>query len=131
MPMYLDRHDAPGATPVDLAEAHRRDAAIQGEYGVEYHTYWFDPANGSVFCLASGPSREAIEAVHRDAHGLLASTIVELDPTAPLNAFFGAIPEHPVGTAYTAAAMRAIVFTDICGSVAQTHQLGDDGHMAL
>jgi class 3 adenylate cyclase len=27
--------------------------------------------------------------------------------------------------------MRAIVFTDICGSVAQTHQLGDEGHMQL
>jgi adenylate cyclase len=27
--------------------------------------------------------------------------------------------------------MQAIVFTDICGSVEQTHQLGDDGHLAL
>ena len=27
--------------------------------------------------------------------------------------------------------MRAILFTDVCGSVAQTHQLGDDGHMQL
>jgi class 3 adenylate cyclase len=129
--MFLDRHDAPGVSPEDLAEAHRRDVAVQHEHGVRYHTYWFDPANGSVFCLAEGPSREAVEAVHRDAHGLLASTILELDPSAPLNAFLGAIPQHPVGTAYTAPAMRAIVFTDICGSVAQTHQLGDDGHMAL
>ena len=23
------------------------------------------------------------------------------------------------------------MFTDMCGSVAQTHQLGDDGHMSL
>ena len=27
--------------------------------------------------------------------------------------------------------MRAIVFTDLCGSVAQTHELGDDGHMEV
>ena len=27
--------------------------------------------------------------------------------------------------------MRAIVFTDLCGSVAQTQQLGDAGHMTL
>ena len=27
--------------------------------------------------------------------------------------------------------MRAIVFTDVCGSVAQTQALGDDGHMQL
>ena len=27
--------------------------------------------------------------------------------------------------------MRAILFTDVCGSVAQTQQLGDHGHMQL
>jgi adenylate cyclase len=41
------------------------------------------------------------------------------------------VPFHPVGTAYTAPAMRAIVFTDLRGSVAQTAALGDDGHMRL
>ncbi|HWS48109.1 MAG TPA: nickel-binding protein [Acidimicrobiia bacterium] len=129
--MFLDRHDAPGVSAQDLAEAHRQDVAVQDGHGVRYHTYWFDPANGSVFCLAEGPTREAVEAVHRDSHGLLAGTVLELDPMAPLNAFLGEVPQHPVGTAYTAPAMRAIVFTDICGSVAQTHELGDDGHMAL
>ena len=52
-------------------------------------------------------------------------------PTAPLNALFGPLPTHPVGTAYSEPAMRAIVFTDIRGSVAQTIELGDDGHMAV
>ena len=56
---------------------------------------------------------------------------VELDATAPLNAFFGSIPVHAVGAAYTAPAMRAIVFTDVCGSVAQTQELGDEGHLAV
>lgn len=129
--MYLDRHDMPGLSPEDLAEAHRRDVAMQANHGVTYHTYWFDPANGSVFCLAEGPSKEAVEAVHRDAHGILASTVVELDPAAPLNALFGKLPDHPVGTAYTEPAVRAIVFTDICGSVELTHQLGDDGQMQI
>src|SRR4029079_4469507 len=32
---------------------------------------------------------------------------------------------------YSEPAMRAIVFTDIRGSVAQTIELGDDGHMAV
>ena len=41
------------------------------------------------------------------------------------------MPHHPPGTPYTAPAMRAIVFTDLCGSVAQTQQLGDAGHMTL
>ncbi len=129
--MYIDRHDAPGVTPEDLANAHRLDVAIQDKYAVHYHTYWFDPENGSVFCLAEGPSKQAIETVHRESHGLLASIILELDEFAPLNNFFGSLPNHPVGAAYTAPALRAIVFTDVCGSVAQTQELGDEGHMQL
>jgi class 3 adenylate cyclase len=129
--MYIDRHDAPGVSPEELADAHVLDVAVQDKHDVRYHTYWFDPENGSIFCLAEGPSKQAVEAVHQESHGLLASIILELDQTAPLNAFFGSLPVHPVGTAYTAPAMRAIVFTDVCGSVAQTHELGDDGHMQL
>ncbi|HEY1989408.1 MAG TPA: nickel-binding protein [Acidimicrobiales bacterium] len=131
VPMFIDRHDAPGVTPEELANAHRLDVAIQEQHGVQYHTYWFEPDNGSVFCLAEGPTKQAIETVHRESHGLLASTILELDEFVPLNNFFGALPNHPVGTAYAAPALRAIVFTDVCGSVAQTQQLGDDGHMQL
>jgi class 3 adenylate cyclase len=131
MPMYIDRHDAPGASSEDLANAHVLDVEVQSRHDVRYHTYWFDPERGSVFCLAEGPSKQAVEAVHQESHGLMASTILELGPSTPLNEFFGSLPAHPVGTAYTAPALRAIVFTDICGSVALTHQLGDDGHMQL
>jgi class 3 adenylate cyclase len=130
--MYIDRHDVPGASPEDLADAHRRDVEVQDKHEVRFHTYWFDPGNGTVFCLAEGPSRQAIDAVHEEAHGLVAGTVLEFDADAtPLNSFFGAMPTHPLGTAYTAPAMRAILFTDVCGSVAQTYQLGDDGHMQL
>jgi adenylate cyclase len=59
----------------------------------------------------------------------MASAIIEIDPTAPLNSFLGPLPQHPPGTAYTASAFRAIVFTDVRGSVAQTFELGDDGHL--
>ena len=128
--MFIDRHDASGVTPEELAAAHQLDLAIQEQYRVQYHTYWFDQDNGAVFCLAEGPSREAVEEVHRVAHGMPASLIIEIDPFAPLNAFLGALPNHPPGTPYSAPAMRAIVFTDMCGSVAQTHQLGDDGSPA-
>jgi class 3 adenylate cyclase len=129
--MYLDRHDAPGVSPEELAAAHNLDLAIEAQYGVHYHTYWFDPDNGTVFCLAEGPNQQAVEAVHQQAHGELAATIIELDANLPLNSFFGVLPNHPAGTPYTAPAMRAIVFTDLCGSVAQTQELGDDGHMQL
>ena len=129
--MYIDRHDLPGVSPEELAQAHILDLAAQDQYGVRYHTYWFDPDSGSVFCMAEGPNREAVEAVHQGSHGLRASVVIELDPSAPLNALFGQLPNQPPGTAYSAPAMRAILFTDICGSVAQTHHLGDEGHMRL
>jgi class 3 adenylate cyclase len=131
MPMYLDRHDSPGVTAEELAEAHRLDTEIQEKFGVHYSTYWFDPDRGTVFCLAEGPSEHAVVAVHQEAHGQLPSAVIELDPTTPLNALLGPLPTHPVGTAYSEPAMRAIVFTDIRGSVAQTMELGDDGHMAV
>ena len=129
--MYMDRHDLPGITPEELADAHMRDVEVQDRHGVRFHTYWFDPSNGSVFCLAEGPTKEAVEAVHDQAHGELASVILELDPTIPLNSLLGPLPMHPVGTPYEAPAMRAIVFTDLSGSVAQTSQLGDAGHLEL
>jgi class 3 adenylate cyclase len=131
MPLYMDRHDAPGISPEELADLHTRDVEVQERHRVRYHTYWFDPTNGSVFCLAEGPTKQALEAVHQEAHGQLASTIVELDPTVPLNKLLGALPEYAPGTPYAAPAMRAILFTDLCGSVEQTSRLGDDGHLAL
>jgi class 3 adenylate cyclase len=129
--MFLDRHQMPGVTPEELAAAHQLDLEIQEKYGVRYHTYWFDPANGSVFCLAEGPNRDAVQTVHRQAHGQLADNLIELDNMTPLNAFLGAAPTYPPGTAYVAPAIRTIVFTDVCGSVEQTQALGDDGHLEL
>ena len=131
VPMYMDRHDLPGVTPEELAEAHMRDLAVQERHSVRYHTYWFDPSDGSVFCLAEGPSKNAIEAVHAEAHGQLASTILEIDPNTPLNSLMGALPAHAPGTPYKAPAVRAILFTDLHGSVEQTSRLGDHGHLEV
>jgi class 3 adenylate cyclase len=129
--MFLDRHEVEGMTPEALAAAHELDLQEQEKYGVKYVTYWFDDERETVFCLAEGPSKEAVDHVHRVAHGALAQQIIELDPQAPLNAMLGAFPAHPPGTAYVEPALRAIVFTDIRGSVAQTQALGDEGHLAL
>jgi len=83
-----------------------------------------------VFCLAEGPNHQAVEDVHREAHGLLATTIIEVEP-GPIQAFFGALPTHPVGEAYVASAVRAVLFTDICGSTELTQVLGDDAGTVL
>lgn len=131
MPIYLDRHDVHGVSAQDVADAHSQDVEIQERHGVRYHTYWFDPDHQTVFCLAEGPDHESVVAVHRESHGLMASFIMELDSKVALNNFLGSFPDHPAGTAYTAPALRAIVFTDVCGSVAQTATYGDDEHMRL
>jgi hypothetical protein len=79
MPLYLDTHNKiPGLTAEAVAQAHAADLVHQGKHGVSYVRYWYDEATGKVFCLAEAPSAEAAIAVHREAHGLLADTIVEV-----------------------------------------------------
>jgi class 3 adenylate cyclase len=130
MALFLDRHKAPGATGADIAAAHELDLAVQDKYHVRYVTYWFDDKEGTIFCLAEGPDREALETVHREAHGLIADNIIEVGD-GPINAFLGDIPRHPAGEAYVESAVRVILFTDLCDSTQQTQELGDDGFMAL
>jgi class 3 adenylate cyclase len=130
MALFLDRHDVPGASPIDIAAAHELDVAVQEKYKVRYVTYWFDDAAATVFCLAEGPDRESLEAVHREAHGLVADNIIEVGE-GPITAFLGEPPRHAVGDAYVDSAVRAIVFTDLCESTQQTQELGDDVFMAL
>jgi len=130
MALFLDRHQAPGATAVDIAAAHELDLAVQDKYQVRYVTYWFDDKEGTVFCLAEGPDRESLETVHREAHGLVADNIIEVGH-GPINAFLGDIPRHPAGEAYVDSAVRVILFTDLCDSTQQTQELGDDGYMLL
>jgi class 3 adenylate cyclase len=128
MPIFMDRHDGVDLTPEEMEAAHALDLEVQARYGVQYHSYWFDRAAGTVFCLIEGPSREAVDAVHREAHDASASVIIELPDGMPLEQLVGALPPQP---GYIAPATRAIVFTDMCGSVAQTSELGDDGHLTV
>jgi len=79
MPLYMDEHKhVEGLTAEAVAGAHKRDLETQAKYGVKYHKYWFDEGSGKVFCLVEAPSKEAAEAVHREAHGLLADEITEV-----------------------------------------------------
>lgn len=130
MPLYLDRHELSGATAADVAAAHVKDMAVQGQYGVQYLTYWFDYDRQRAFCLASGPDREAVIAVHRDSHGLVPSEVIEVDGVE-VQRFLGKMEEHALGEAYVETAFRTILFTDIVGSTKLTQRLGDRGAMEL
>ena len=79
MPLYLDIHyKVEGLTADAIADAHRRDVEVQEKYGVKYLKYWFDVTTGKAFCLIEAPSKEAAEAVHREAHGNVADEIIEV-----------------------------------------------------
>ncbi len=67
-----------GLTAQAVAEAHKKDLAVQGEHGVKYLKYWYNEGSGAVFCLFEAPNKEAGVEVHKKAHGLLADDITEV-----------------------------------------------------
>jgi hypothetical protein len=71
-------HHVDGLTAEAVAGAHAKDLEIQAKYSVNYLKYWFDVGTGKVFCLVEAPSKEAAMAVHREAHGLVADEIIEV-----------------------------------------------------
>jgi class 3 adenylate cyclase len=128
MPWFLDRHDLPDVSAEDVANAHARDVEVQGKYGVRYVSYWLDYERQHAFCLVESPDKDSAAAVHREAHGLIADDIIEVDPNR-LGEFLGLPPTADLGEAYTASAFRTVLFTDIQGSTALTQRLGDDHAM--
>lgn len=68
MAKFMDVHSGfVGVTAQQLVEAHERDLAIEGDEGVHFERAWLDPERGKVFCLATGPTREAVMRVHERA----------------------------------------------------------------
>ena len=79
MPLYLDTHrHVEWLTAAAVSHAHARDLEVQDKYGVNYFRYWFDEATGRVYCLVEAPDAEACAAVHREAHGLMADDITQV-----------------------------------------------------
>ena len=79
MPLYMDHHEkVEDLTAEAVAGAHERDLEVQEKHGVNYRQYWFNEETGEVFCLVEAPNKEAAEAVHREAHGLVADRIIEV-----------------------------------------------------
>jgi Protein of unknown function (DUF4242) len=64
VPTFMDVHEGMHVTPEQLKAAHSLDVEAQKGTGVEYKRYWLDSKAGKVFCLATGPSKEAVNAVH-------------------------------------------------------------------
>jgi tetratricopeptide (TPR) repeat protein len=94
VPKFMDiHHGMVGITPEALKAAHEGDLAIQGEEGVSFDHAWADPVSGTVFCISTGPSADAVqrlvdlllrEARVADA-GDLTSRLARAYPSSPLH----------------------------------------------
>ena len=137
MPLYMDIHTVPGATPEALREAHDADLAVQDQHQVCYHKYWFNEEAGKVFCLVEAPSAEAAAAVHCQAHGLLAEKIIEVDPDMADGLLGPGVVNHagavllPGEAQRRDSGIRTIMFTDIVGSTEMCSRHGDDAAIAM
>lgn len=80
MPLYMDVHNIEGGvSAADVAKAHQADVETQDAHGVNYKSYWVDESAGKIFCLVEAPDAEAANTVHREAHGLVADEIYEVN----------------------------------------------------
>ena len=76
MPLFMDVHSIEGGIEFrEVAKAHMADLRTQSKYAVRYLRYWVDEADGAIFCLVEAPSGDAAATVHREAHGLVAAKI--------------------------------------------------------
>lgn len=68
MARFMDVHDGfVGVTAAQLQAAHDRDLAIEADEGMHFERAWLDPESGKVFCLSTGPTKEALMRVHERA----------------------------------------------------------------
>lgn len=139
MPTYMDIHEIPGGVSAeDIAKAHAEDLKVQDKYGVNYHRYWINEKAGKVFCLCHAPNQEAATRVHREAHGVTAERIIQVEPEVA-DLFMGGSEVNSAGAVVFPGGaaddrdpgIRTILFTDIVESTVMTQQLGDEGAMDL
>jgi len=138
MPLYIDIHELGKVTAEDVAKAHAADVKLQAQYGVEYLKYWFNESCGKAFCLVDAPDPETARKVHREAHGLVAEKLIEVQPEVA-ESFLGGTEVNPLGAVLLPGGkpderdpgIRTVLFTDIVGSTSLTQQLGDEAAMEV
>lgn len=78
--LFLDVHElGPGKVSLEAAAgAHQKDLATQAKYGANFKSYWVDEKAGKIYCLVEAPSADAALSTHREAHGLMPTSIEEV-----------------------------------------------------
>ena len=129
MPLFMDRHDLPGITAEEVAQAHLTDIQLESKYAVQFLAYWFDADHGQVFCLARAARPEDMAAVHREGHGLVPNEIIAVSEDDVFR-FLGKVND-PVDHSEAAKAFRTILFTDLKGSTSLLQEVGERVYLAL
>jgi AraC-like DNA-binding protein len=88
MPLFMDYHKHVVATFDEGVLAHLQDLEVQAKFGVRYLKWWLNEGEGIIYCLIEAPDAESCQAVHRHSHGMLACSIVQVDPSF-FNLFMG------------------------------------------
>ena len=137
MPLFMDVHNsAQGVTVDDVVAAHLLDLKMQEKYDTRYLTYWFNQEAGKIFCLVDAPSKDAANAVHKEAHGLVADELIEVQAELVDAVMDMRRDQLPNGqtipeTGEPDGGFRTIMFTDLAGSTQLTEHLGDDAMFTL
>jgi AraC-like DNA-binding protein len=137
MPIYMDVHIVPGVKAKDVAEAHRQDLLHQAEHGCRCMTYWIDEERENIFCLVEAPNKEAVEEMHRKAHGLLPNKIIEVN-SGLVTSFLGRIydPESVEASddglrIFSDPSHRILLVTQCADQNLLRHHLGEEAATAL
>jgi len=129
MPLFMDRHDVPGVTAEQVAQAHLADLDMGAKFGVQFLAYWFDADQGEAFCLAKAPTGDSLTAVHKATHGLIPNEIISVSENNVLR-LLGRISETG-GDSKEVNPFRTIMFTDLQGSTSILQSVGQAAFMVL
>ena len=79
--LFLDVHyfGAGKVSAKDVAEAHKKDLAIQQKHGVKFIDYWVDEKEGTVRCLVQANDSATISQAHKEAHGLIPTYVTKVN----------------------------------------------------
>ena len=77
---FIDVHQLqPGKVKyADVAEAHKKDLAVQGKYGVNLINYWVNEKEGVIMCLAEAKDSTSLIRTHKEAHGLVPAKVMKV-----------------------------------------------------
>jgi class 3 adenylate cyclase len=129
MPLFMDRHDVPGVTAEQVAQAHLADLGMGAKFGVQFLAYWFDADQGEAFCLAKAATGDSLTAVHKATHGLIPNEIISVSEDNVLR-LLGRMSETGSETK-AVNPFRTIVFTDLRGSTSILETVGQSAFMVL